>query len=163
MSLLNTKTRKFSDKLKGIYGINVGKHHQQCAEPPYPIIKFANCNIRPIQSCTSVYQMKLCTVSSSLIISRRPFSFIKVSRYSDTIDYLLWNQCGVHLSDKDTNKANRLQFIWPDFYWIFIRCKDIRDHYFSEFFGKLFLWNGANGGLLKLYSNFQHITTIFLL
>ena len=28
-------------------------------------------------------------------------------------------------------------------------------------FRKLFLWNGANGGVMILYSNFQHITTVF--
>ena len=134
---MNTKTRKFSDKLKGIYGINVGKHHQQCAEPPYPIIKFANCNIRPIQSCTSVYQMKLCTVSSSLIISRRPFSFIKVSRYSDTIDYLLCIQLEVHLSEEDSDKANGPQFIWPYFYRGILHYKDIHNNYSSEFIWKI--------------------------
>ena len=77
--------------------------------------------------------MKLCTVSSALIISRRPFAFMKGYRYSDPIDYLLCNKFEVYLSDEDTDKSNGLQFIWPDFYWIFIRCKDIRNHYFSEF------------------------------
>ena len=48
--------------------------------------------------------MKLCTVSSALIIIRRPFEFIKGCISSDTIDYLLRNQCEVHLSDEDTDK-----------------------------------------------------------
>ena len=77
--------------------------------------------------------MKICTVSSALIISRRPFAFIKGSRSSDPIDYLLCNQCEVHLSDKDTDKENGPQFIWPDFYWSILHCRDIRNHYSSEF------------------------------
>ena len=28
-------------------------------------------------------------------------------------------------------------------------------------FGKWFLWNGMNGGLIRLYSNLRHITTFF--
>ena len=30
-------------------------------------------------------------------------------------------------------------------------------------FAKLFLWNGTNGGLMRLYPNLRHITTVFLL
>ena len=30
-------------------------------------------------------------------------------------------------------------------------------------FVKLFLWDGVNGGLMRLYFNFRHITTVFLL
>ena len=85
---LNTKIRKLSDKLKDEYGITVGTDHPQCSEPSDPIIKCENCNRRPIQNCTSVYQMKLYTISSSLVISRIPLVFIKGSRYSDPIDYL---------------------------------------------------------------------------
>ena len=81
--------------------------------------------------------MKLCTVSSALIISRRLFAFIKGSRYSDTIYYLLCNKCDVHLSDKDTDEANGPQCIWPYFYWSILRCKDIHNHYSSEFVWKI--------------------------
>ena len=80
---LNTKIRKLSDKFKDTYGINFGTDHPQYTEPSDPTIKCANCNRRPIQNCTSIYQIKLCTVSSVLIISRRPFAFIKGSRSSD--------------------------------------------------------------------------------
>ena len=80
--------------------------------------------------------MKLCTVSSDSIIIRIPFTLIKRSRYSDIIDYLLFNQCGVHLSDKDNDKANGPHFIWPAFYWSIIRCKDICNNYSSEFIWK---------------------------
>ena len=71
---------------------------------PDPIIKCENWNRRPIQNFTKVYQMKLCTVGSALIISRRTLLFIKCSISSDPIDYLLCNQCEVNLSDKDTDK-----------------------------------------------------------
>ena len=74
---------------------------------PYTIIKGANCNIIPIKNLISFYQMQICTVSSALIIGSIPFVFIKVSRSSDTIDYLLFNKCEVHLSDEDTDKVNR--------------------------------------------------------
>ena len=77
--------------------------------------------------------MKLCTVSSDLIISRRPFAFIKGSRSSDPIDYLLCNQFEVHLSDEDSDKANGPQFIWPYFYWGILHCKGIRNNSSSEF------------------------------
>ena len=80
-SRLNSKIRKLSDKLKDTYSITIGTNHPQYAEPPDPIIKCANCNRRPIQNCTSVYHMELCTVISDLIISRRPFSFIRRSKY----------------------------------------------------------------------------------
>ena len=90
-----------------------------------PILKCANFNRRQITNCTSVYQMQLCTFSSALIIGRRPFAFIKVSIYSDTIDYLLCNQYRVHLSEKDTNKENGAQFIWSYFYCSILRYKDI--------------------------------------
>ena len=85
----NNKNRKLSDKLKDMYGINVGTDNPKCAEPPNSAIKCADCNRRPIQNCMSVYQMQLCTVSISLVIVRIPFSFIKESRSSDPIDYLL--------------------------------------------------------------------------
>ena len=75
LSRLNTKIRKLSDKLKDTYVINFAIDHPQCAEPPNPIIKCANFNIIPIKNCTSVYQMKLCTVRSALIISRRTKHF----------------------------------------------------------------------------------------
>ena len=118
---MKTKIRNISDNLKDTYDITVGTNHPQCAEPPNNIIKCADYNRRPIQNCTSFYQMKLCNISSALIISRRPFSFIKGYRYSDPIDYLLCNQCEVNFSDKDTDKTNRPQFVWPDFYWIILR------------------------------------------
>ena len=90
---LNTKIRNIYNKLKGTYGITAGTDHPQCSEPPDPIIKCANCNRRPIQNCTSIYQMKLCTFSSALIISKRPFVFIKGYISSDSIDYVICNQC----------------------------------------------------------------------
>ena len=108
---LNTKIRKLSDNLKGTYGITSVNDHPRCAEPSDPIIKCANCNGRPTQNYTPIYQMKLCTVSISLIISIRPFTFIKVSRSSDPIDYLLRNHREVNLTDKDADKANGTQFI----------------------------------------------------
>ena len=82
--------------------------------------------------------MQLCTVSSALIIIRRPFEFIKGCISSDTIDYLLRNQCEVHLSDEDTDKVNDPQLIWPVFNWGIIRCKDIRNHSSSGFIWKNF-------------------------
>ena len=89
LKYMNTKIRKLSDYLKDTYEITVGTDNLQCAEPPDPIVKCANCNRRPIQNCTSVYQMELYTISSNLIIGRRPFSFIKGYIYSDPISYLL--------------------------------------------------------------------------
>ena len=139
-SRLNTKTRKISNKLKDTYGITVGTDLPKCAEPPDPIVKCANFNIRPIQNRTLVYQMQLCIVRSALIIGRRPFVFIKGSKYSDPIDYLLCNRCEVHLSDKYTDKENGPQFIWPGFYRILLCYKDIHNHYSSEF-----IWNFSFG------------------
>ena len=162
MSRLNTKIRKLSDHLKYAYGINDGTNHPQCAETPDPIVKFANFKKIPIQNCASVYQMQPCTVISSLVIGGIQFSFIKVSRSSDPIYYLLCNQCEVHLSDKNNDISHRPQFIWPVCYWSILRCEDIHNHYFLSFFGKLFLWNGVNDGLMRLYSSFRHITTVFL-
>ena len=133
MNRLNTKIRKLSDKLNGMSVITVGTNHLQCAEPTDTIIKCANCNRIPIQNCTSVYQMKLFNVFSDLIISRRPFSFIKGYIYIDPIDYLLCKKFEVHFSNEETDKANGPQFIWTDFYWSIIRCKDIRNHYSSGF------------------------------
>ena len=125
-----------SDELKDTYGITVGTNHPQCVEPPNTILKYSNYNRRPNHNCASVYQMKICAVSSDLIISRRPFIFIRGSRYSDPIYFLPCNQCEVHLSDKDNDKANGPHFIWPAFYWSIIRCKDICNNYSSEFIWK---------------------------
>ena len=100
-------------------------------------IKCANFNRRPIQNCTSVYTMKLCTVSSDFIIIRRPFALIKVTISSDPIDCLLCNQREVHLSDEDMDKANGPQLIWPDFYWSILRCKNISNHSYSKFIWKI--------------------------
>ena len=80
--------------------------------------------------------MQLYTVSSALIIGRLPFESIKGSRSSYPIDYLIYNQCKVNLSDKDTDKANGRKVIWPDFYWSILRCEDIRNHFSSEFIWK---------------------------
>ena len=92
--------------MKDKCGITVGNDHTQYAESPDPIVKCANFNRIPIKNFTSVYQVRLCTVLSAFIIGGRPFSFIKVSRYSDPIDYLPCNQCEVHFSDEDTDKSN---------------------------------------------------------
>ena len=81
--------------------------------------------------------MKLCNVISALIINRRPFAFIKISRSSDPIDYLQCNQCEVFFSDEDTDKKNGPQFIWTDFYWSILHFKDIRNHYSSGFILKI--------------------------
>ena len=81
--------------------------------------------------------MKLCTVTSALIISRRLFVFTKGYRSSDPIDYLLCNQFKVNFSDKDTDKANKTQFIWPDFYWGILHCKGIRNNSSSKFICKI--------------------------
>ena len=159
----NTKTRNISDHLKYTYSIVDGTNHSQCAEPPDPIIKCANYNRRPIKNCTSVYQIKLCTIISALIISRIPFAFIKGFIFSDPIDYLLCNQCEVHLSDKDTDKANELQFIWPDFIGVFYTAKTSAIMILLSLLGKLFLWNSMNGGLMRLDANFRNITILFLL
>ena len=134
---MNTKTRKLSDKFKDTYGITVGTDHPQCSEFPNPIIKFANCNRRLIQNCTSVHKIKLCTISSDLIIISRPFAFIKGSITTNPIDYLLCNQCEIHLSDKATDKENGPQFIWPYFYWSILRFKDIRNNSSSECIWKI--------------------------
>ena len=107
--------------------------------------------------------MKLCNARSASIITRRPFAFIKGSRSSDPIDYLLCNQFEVHLSDEDSDKANGPQSIWPYFYWSIIHCKDICNHYSSGFIWELFFWNGVNGGLMRLYSNLRRNTTVFQL
>ena len=133
LKCLNTKIRKLSDKLKDTYGINVGTNHPQYSEPSDPIIKCADYNRTPIQNCTSIYETKLCKIRSALIISRRPFEFIKVSRSSDPIDDLLCNKCEVHLSDKDSDKSNGHQFILPYFYWSILICKDIHNYYSPEF------------------------------
>ena len=115
----------------------LGTDLPQCAEPPDPIVKGENCNRKPIQKVTSVYQMQLCTVSSALIIVRIPFAPIKGCRYIDPMDYLLCNKCEVHLSDENTNKANGPTFIWPYFYWIILSCEDIHNHYSYEFIWKI--------------------------
>ena len=120
-----------------MYSITVDTDHPQCAEPSDPIIKCEDCNIILIQNCTSIYQMKLCTVSSALIINRRPFAFINISRYSDPIDYLLCYQYEVHSSDEYSDKANGPQFIWPYFYWGIRHFKDIHNNYSSEFICKI--------------------------
>ena len=77
---MNTKTQKLSDKLKDTYGITVVINLPQRAEPPDPILKGENFNMRPIKNFTSVYQMQLFTVRSALIIGRRhineTFSFM---------------------------------------------------------------------------------------
>ena len=72
-----------------------------------------------------------------MIISWRPFEFIKGYISRDPIDYLLCNQCEVHLSDEDSDKENGPQFIWPYFYWSMLHYKDIRNHYSSEFIWKI--------------------------
>ena len=41
------------------------------------------------------------------------------------------------MSDEDSDKENGTQFIWPDFYWSIIQCKDIHDHYSFEFIWKI--------------------------
>ena len=137
LSHLNTKMQNFSDKVKNTYGITVGTDPLQCDESPNTIVKCANYNRRPIQNFTSVYQIKLCTVRIVLIISRITFACIKVSRSSDPIYYLLYNQCEVHFSEAYTDKANGPQFIWPDFCWSSICYKDIRNHYSYEFIWKI--------------------------
>ena len=92
LSCFNNRTRKIYDHLKDTYVINVVTDNSQYDKPPNTIVKRANSNRRPIQNCTSVYQMQLCTVNSALIIGRIPFALIKGSIYSDPIDYLLCNQ-----------------------------------------------------------------------
>ena len=74
LKILNVKIPKLSDKLKDMYGITVVTNNSQCAEPPNTIVKCVDLNRKPIQKCTSDYQMKLRTVSSALIIGTRKFA-----------------------------------------------------------------------------------------
>ena len=129
----NTNIRKLSDKLKDNYGINVGTDLLQCVELPDAIVQCKNYNRKPIKNYTSVYQIQLYTISSALIVGRRPFESTKVSISNDPNEYLLCKQCGVNLSEKNIDKANGLQFIRPDLFWCIPCCKDIRNHYSSEF------------------------------
>ena len=41
---LNNKISNLSDNLEDTYCIIVGTNHPKCAEPPNPIVKYANCN-----------------------------------------------------------------------------------------------------------------------
>ena len=151
MKCLNTKIRNLFDKLKDKYGITVGTNHMQCVEPPNTIVKFENCNRIPIKNCTPVYQMQLHNVGSALIMGMRTFVFLRWTISSDSIYYLLWNQCELHLNDKDTDKENGPQFIWTYFNWSILRCEDIHNYYNSEFIWNFFFWNEANGVLTRLY------------
>ena len=74
---------------------------------------------------------------------------------------ILCNQCEVHLSEKDTDKANGPKFIWPYFIRVFYAAKISATIILSSLSGKMLLWNGVNGGLTMLYPNFRHITTVF--
>ena len=101
---------------------------------PRSNVTCANLNRRPIQNCTSVYQMQLYIVISDLITGRRQFALIKGSSSSDSIEHLVWNKCGVHLSDQNTDNEYELQFIWAALYWSIICCKDICNNYSSGCF-----------------------------
>ena len=108
---LNTKIRKISDKLKETCGITFGTTHMKCAKPPDTNVKCANSNRIPIQNFAPVYQMQLRTVSIDLIIGGRTFAFVRGTRSSDPIEYLLCNHCELNLSEEDTYKVNGPQFI----------------------------------------------------
>ena len=41
------------------------------------------------------------------------------------------------MSDEESDKANGLQFIWPDFYWGILHYKDTRNNHSSEFIWKI--------------------------
>ena len=129
----------------------------------HPIIKCANCNMIPIQNCTSIYQMKLCTVGSSLIISRR-------NLYSSK-DTDLVIQLNIHY-------AINVKYIWVTkivikqmgrnlsghiFIGVFYTAKTSTIILLLSLFGKLFLWDIVNGDLRRLYSNLRHATTVFWL
>ena len=90
--------------------------------------------------------MALCNISSALIISRRLFAFIKGYRTSDIIDHLLYNQCEVHLSDKDTDKKIDRNLSGQLFIGVLYTVETPAIIILLRLFGKLFLWNGVNGG-----------------
>ncbi len=75
------------------------------------IVKCANCNRRPIENSTSDYELNLHEDSSSMIIGRRNFAFLKGTRSSDPIDHLICEQCTLHLTEKDADKGNEPKVI----------------------------------------------------
>ena len=103
----------------------------------YGIVKCANCNRRPIENCTSDYKLNLREVSSSVIIGRRNFAFLNGSRSSDPIDYLICEQCTVHLTEKDAHKGNASKATWPSFYWSILRSTEIHKKYSSSFIWRI--------------------------
>ena len=131
--------------------------------PHNPIVKCTNFNRRPIKNCTPDYKIQLLTIGSDLIIGRRTFASIRGTIYSDTIDYLLCNQRKVNLSGEDTDKENGPQCISTDFIEVFYAAKTSTNILLLSLCGKLFLWSEGNGCLIRVYLNYQHITTVFLL
>ena len=117
LNRLNSKIRKLTKQLDDV------------------IVKCANCNRRPNPHLSSPdYQMCLQPVSSNLIFGKRTYSFVQSTRQSDNpINYQLCQQCTIHLSDKDSDKANEPQVIWPSFYWAILQSTDIHKCYNSKF------------------------------
>ena len=101
------------------------------------IVKCANCNRRPIENCTLDYQLNLREVSSYMINGRRNFAFLKGTRSSDQIDYLICEQCTLHLTEIDADKGNEPKVIWPAFYWSILCSGEIHKKYNSNFIWRI--------------------------
>jgi hypothetical protein len=101
------------------------------------IVKCANCNRRPIENCASDYKLNLREVSSSVIIGRRNFAFLNRTQSSDPIDYLICEQCSLHLTEKDADKGNASKVIWPGFHWSILRSAEIHKKYNSSFIWRI--------------------------
>ena len=102
-------------------------------------MKCANCNRRLIQNSTSVYQMKLCTVSIALIISTRPFVFIKgkyigiqlIIYYAINVKYILVTK--IPINQMGRNLFGLLSI------GVFYTEKNMHNNYSSGLMGIFFL------------------------
>ena len=106
--------------------------------------------------------MQLCTVSSALVIGWRKFALIRGTRsrvirliiyYETNVEYIL--MMNILIKQTVRNLSGQI------FIGLLYAAKISEIIILLSLFGKLFLWNGANGGLMRFYYNLWHITTVF--
>lgn len=98
--------------------------------------KCANCHRCQINNCPHSYELDLCTVSSSDIVGRRQFCFVKGTNEANSREYTMCKQCATHLTH-DAKVANKSEYTWPGLFWNLLQYEGIREHYTAEYIWKL--------------------------
>lgn len=133
---MNRRIKKLCSELCLKYNISENFDSEEDSEDDSEesiILKCTNCNRRNIKNCSPIYELHLQSVSINDIKGDRPFTYLSGTRSASPIEYQLFHQCSIHLTNVDNKKATDSKYTWPDIYWHLIQSKQLHERYNHRF------------------------------